>query len=273
MLRIKAIIAKIYFFYFKFFPIDRGKNFSARVLNAMLGKFQLRTSSGVTIKVDLFSPSEIKYFIHKEEYLEVELKKLKEGDTFVDIGANIGYYSLLASKSVVQKGRVYSFEPSQREYMKFLTNIQINNISNIIPVNSAVGKESSLIELEIKKYHTGGNSIVRDELSPSNKITVRQTTLDQFIKEYKITEIELLKIDVEGFEFNVLNGLKESLSNRIVKRIFIEITPRFLKSFDHSVENIYSYLQDAGFYPEKGINDARQYDELFILKSSSKSNQ
>jgi len=264
---VKSLIAKTYLHYFKFFPVDRGKNFVARMLNKIFGSFELETSHGFNLQLVLYSPSEIKYFLHHEDYVQNQIKELKQGDTFVDVGANIGYYSLLAAKYVSDTGCVYSFEPSQREYTKLLTNIGINEARNVIPVNSAVGKESSLVELEMKEYHTGGNSIAHGGIGAVNSVLVTQTSLDQFISEYRINKIDLLKIDVEGFEFNVLQGLENALSKKIIEKILVEITPKFLDYFNHDVGNIYNYLKRFGFSSEFGMNDSCQYDELFTLAS------
>src|SRR3989304_1855643 len=98
MRRIKKVIASLYLYYFNHFPINRGKNFISRVLTKFFGAFILKTKDDVLLEIYLSNQMDVSYFESKSEMHSIVLNSinaLKKGDIFIDIGANIGYFSIL----------------------------------------------------------------------------------------------------------------------------------------------------------------------------------
>jgi len=267
----KRIISSFYIYYLTRFPISRGKNFIARLLTKIFGSFIVKTKEGNFIEVFLDSQMDCSYFNLRfkiNNIILAEINNLKESDNFLDIGANIGYYSLIASKKIGNYGRVYSFEPSNREFKRLLKNIELNNCSNIIPTNIALSNSNSEIDFSIAQGHTGLNSIIIEDMSVKKISQVVKTmSLDNYFNSEN-KKFNLVKIDVEGAELLVLEGMKSILKDRRVSKIIIEITPRFFRCFGYKKEDIYSYLCSYDFEPLFN-NDLEQYDELFVLNSSS----
>lgn len=263
----KKIISIIYLWYFNVFPINRGKNFIARLLTKFLGSFIVKTKENISLEIFLSSQMDTSYFdlnFNRNNIILEEINKLKSGQNFLDIGANIGYYSLLASKIVGNSGRVYSFEPSSREFKRLLKNIEINNCKNIIPSNLALSDSNNEIYFSIAQGHTGLNSIsIEDKSIDKTTQIVKTMKLDTYFNS-EIIRFKLAKIDVEGSELMVLKGMEQILKEHAIERIIIEITPRFFKVFNYKKDDIYNFLKFYG-YTSIVNGDSEQYDELFVL--------
>ncbi len=264
----KQIIASLYLKYLNRFPINRGKYLIASILTRIFGSFIVNTKEGLAIDIYLTSQMDTSYFnidFKKNNLILAEINTLKEGQNFLDVGANIGYYSLFASKIIGNAGRVYSFEPSNREFRRLLKNIELNNCTNIIPLNIALSDLDSEIKFSIAKGHTGLNSmIIADKSVVKSPQIIRSMRLDSiFNSENK--KFHLIKIDVEGAELLVLKGMANLLQEHLIQKLVVEITPRFFKVFDYEKVDIYNFLSGFG-YTSIVNSDSDQYDELFILK-------
>nr|AQS28773.1 hypothetical protein [uncultured archaeon] len=168
-----------------------------------------------------------------------------EKDVVVDIGANIGMFSLLAAKSAV-KGRVYSFEPFSENFNLLMENIKLNNLENIVPIKGAVAQRNGTRKLYlVKGKNFGGNSFEKKhwQADTSKTIKVETVTLDKFIRSYKIEKIDFLKVDCEGAEYEILmNCSKDTLSK--IRKISLEF-----HDFDKTkkVLALIKFLEDNNF--------------------------
>ena len=275
MLIIKKIISYLYINYLNKFPIDRGKNFLARMLTKIFGTFRVKTKDDITLEIFLSSGMDTSYFglnFKKNNLILSEISKLNEGNIFLDIGANIGYYSVVASKFVGNSGRVYSFEPSTREFRRLLKNIELNQCSNIIPLNIALSNTTDETIFLIASGHTGLNSlIISDKSVPKTEQITQTLTLDTLLN-LKNRRIGLAKIDVEGAEFKVLEGMEEILKAKTIKRFVVEITPKFFNSFDYTKDDVYNLLYRYG-YKSLINSDSDQFDELFVFADNDSINE
>lgn len=140
-----------------------------------------------------------------------------DGLIFFDIGANIGIYSLLASEKSMNV--VHAFEAHPRTFAKFVTNINLNGRKNIIVNNIAVGNKHGKLMLTDTEY-SSTNRIIQDSNKYSNCIEVDCITLNEYCTINNIIP-DIIKIDVEGYELPVIDGIGDLLSN--VKMLIIEI--------------------------------------------------
>src|SRR5688572_5732002 len=127
----------------------------------------------------------------------------------LDIGANIGYYTVFLEKKL-NCTTVHAFEPSPREYQLLRENVESNHCKNIVTHNIALGDEESTIKLYTSSENIGKNSIINFDRS-DQEVTVPMKVLDVFILQLGITQIDFVKIDVEGAEPMVLKGAAETL--------------------------------------------------------------
>lgn len=139
---------------------------------------------------------------------ELYKKYIRPDSTAVDIGANVGIHSLVMGVLCGNEGKVYSFEPSKAIFRRLLENVQYNRLDNIIPINKAIGNEKGGIGFD---DHSQNANIGTSHVNRSLTTHVPISTLDIEIPE--TNKISLLKIDVEGFEIDVLKGAANILSN------------------------------------------------------------
>ena len=182
------------------------------------------------------------------EYGEMNflLDNLKDNDTFIDVGANIGVFSLLAS-SKIKKGKVFAFEPSPKILAQLYANIALNQKTDrILVAEKAVSNKSKQVNFDISDRadynHLSFNSSVK-----KTTLQVKTTTLDKFIKDVGIKHVKLIKIDVEGAEMLVLKGLKQSLLTKKIDMLIVEVNESAALSFGFSTKDILSCLEEYGF--------------------------
>lgn len=132
---------------------------------------------------------------------DYKLDGLNLEGTVIDIGAHKGLVSCYIAKKY-PKVKVYAFEPVKENYEALLKNIELNNLSNVIPHNLAVTKDGRDVEIFTDPYNNSGGSTLYGN---GNSQKVKSTTLEDIFKKYKIEVLDLLKIDCEGAEFEILD--------------------------------------------------------------------
>lgn len=205
------------------------------------------------------------------------INSLNQGDVVLDIGANIGYYSILASKLVGKKGKVYAFEPDPQNIKLLYKNIKLNNCSNVIVIEAALGSKKGELRL-IQDLSNPGESKL-SEKNMGNSVMVKVLTLDQFVNSEKIKKIDLIKVDVEGSELDVLKGSIKTLKLNKSLKLFIECNPQALKTFNQDKIALTAYLRGMDFELEQIIDEGKRkiwkYSEenlLNVLKQTGYTN-
>jgi FkbM family methyltransferase len=176
--------------------------------------------------------------------MEAISKKITKSKIGFDIGANIGITSIWMSQYFDQ---VYSFEPEFQNIERFKENIEINKVKNIKLIPFALSDKEGLDTLNIFKSY-GHHSLSDQHISaPIATQEVVLITLDKFCEDNSIEYIDFLKIDVEGFEFEVLNGSKKMLTNKKIKLIAFEHSPILLKNQNRDPKSVLEYLISANY--------------------------
>lgn len=197
---------------------------------------------------------------------------LKKDDLFIDVGANVGHYSLLAAG--ICEAEVVAFEPIPTTFSKLKRNINLNNLSAKIKIlNIGVGEENSFLFFTTNR--TVMNSVAIESDTETVKVEVRK--LDDELKQ---KDPIFLKIDVEGFEYFVLNGATEILKNKNLQYIIIELNGSTLK-FGHTNQEIFDLLVSYDFVPIRydaknritrvmeSFNEDK-FNTIFVKKNSHK---
>jgi len=273
-----SIIVPLFLNYRKIAPIQRGLFRLAVLLDSVIGPFNVSTKDGILLSdFKLSSSMDLSYLETKNEshqkVLEV-IDSLGEGDIFFDIGANIGYFSLIASRRVGTTGRIYSFEPSPREYIRLLKNLEINHVSNVIPYNLALSDRLEESSFYLAEYHTGLNVLKSQDDSPKSESLAGREIQVPTIRGDSLLDIPFLKnisarmaakIDVEGAELLVLKGFHDLLQLPTLETVVVEITPNFLAKFNSTETQIYDLMSQYGFKPTIKIKESSwQFDEIFV---------
>ena len=173
--------------------------------------------------------------------------QLYEGEVFVDIGANVGAYSLIASRFVGRSGKVIAFEPASKSFLRLSKNIIMNGLTNIIPERKAVLDKNTQVELYISNRHNMGMSSIFHHDSESGVTEkVEAISLDEYAEKKSIERISLIKIDIEGSEMLALRGMPKIIE-RFRPKILIELKEETLSHSDYKVNDIVEFLANAGY--------------------------
>lgn len=166
--------------------------------------------------------------IHEPLETKIFRNLLKRGDAVVDIGANIGYYTLIAAKKISKDGKVFAFEPEPYNFSILEKNIKLNRFNNIKAIKMAVsetkGKSNLFLSEEIG--NTGSHTLQ----GKSNKTTlVAVISLDEFFKHSD--KIDIIKMDAEGAEYSIFKGMLNIIKRNHKIKIIMEFIPSNLKNF------------------------------------------
>lgn len=229
----------------KFYSVANETDISKRVatINDYDGNLSLRLDKGSYMGNCIYWSG---YYSRDE--LAVLGKILKKDMTFVDVGANNGYFTLFAAKRLTE-GTVISFEPVKQIYENLLFNIDLNNFRNVLTYNSGLSN-GKVKEMDI---FTSEDEIC-DGLStlyPTNKRTkkigkIKLSSLDEIADELFLKAIDVIKIDVEGAEFEVLKGSQKVLS-KFKPKILIEINDETFHAAGYNVKDLTDFLKTFGY--------------------------
>ncbi len=211
---------------------------------------------GVRFDVDLsVDPAMMKRIYYKCYEVETEYifrKFIKKGNTFLDIGANVGYLSALALSLVGTSGRVISFEPVP-EYFERLNKLsQDNRNYRLLAHQFALGdREHSAVIAVTNLPNIGFNSMVPDFMSRGDmkkQVDVKVRRLDNYLREKGIEKVDFLKIDTEGYEFPVLIGFSDYLKSGYWKPIILsEVWPDAYPRLGFTLSQFNEYMKGFGF--------------------------
>lgn len=203
---------------------------------------------------------------HEQYETKLFRQFLTEGMTIVDIGANIGYYTLLGAKLVGDKGRVFAFEPEPQNFALLTRNIELNKYRNIVAVRKAVSNKTGKADLFLNRQ-AGAHGFLPDREDVVGVTTVETVSLDGYF-EGSESPIDIIKIDVEGAELAVLQGMPNIIRNNDNLKIFTEFFwPSGIEKSRFSPRQYWDKLTESGFKFIYLINDREQKLELTDLNS------
>ncbi|MEV6739043.1 FkbM family methyltransferase [Streptomyces sp. NPDC051104] len=183
--------------------------------------------------------------------------RLRPGDTFVDVGANIGYFSVLASHQVGPRGQVVSIEASPRFHEVLKGNLKANNCDNVRSANTAVSDGAERLAFYVADpTNLGATTAVRPGTTTELAFEMTAQTLPEILTEGELRRSRLIKIDVEGAEAAVIRGLTPALDRLSADaELVIEVSPERLARQGDSVEDVISPLVRHGFHIYRIHND------------------
>jgi len=145
--------------------------------------------------------------VHESLTTDLFKKEIKKSDIVLDIGAHIGYYTLIFAKLVGKEGKIFAFEPHPNNFALLKKNVEINNYQNVILEEKAVSDKNGRIKLFLSEGSSGLHRIYKYKLEGErNFIEVESIKLDDYFKNYD-RDINWIKIDIEGAEWLALQGM------------------------------------------------------------------
>jgi FkbM family methyltransferase len=172
---------------------------------------------------------------------------LKDGDTALDIGGNIGLQSIRMAKCVGQSGRVYAFEPLTHLQKKFKKNISLNKVSNVTLFPYALADAAGEVDLPVnsKDWNQGAFSLDGANSGSETQQVIIKKADDMDVIE-SLTALHLIKIDVEGYEYHVLRGLQQTLAKHR-PRIIFEYDDNYWAKTGQKMTECYNYLTQLNY--------------------------
>ncbi|MBY0385218.1 FkbM family methyltransferase [bacterium] len=235
-------------------PNFRGKNFLGqkwlKFVNPQKKILQTQTMlTGFKLQLDLRDRMQSVMFIKRchEPETEVVFKEMAQScKVFFDVGANIGYFSFL-TKQMAPRSQIYSFEPLPQNINAYKINRELNQFSlmelNEVCVADQKGETEFLIP---PPEESGWGRMAHRDLFSGEKIKRSVITLDDFCRDRSISRVDLIKIDVEGYEFKVLKGATEMIE-KYRPKICIELNEPCLLDTGTSGEEIFAYFKQRNY--------------------------
>lgn len=249
---IKSLFATMRFIYHH--PLNKGRRFAAfaRWARWQVGSRLVPGAIAVTFVNDvqiLVEPGmtgatgNVYAGLHEFQDMSFVLHSLRPGDLFVDVGANIGSYTLLAGGAA--GAECMAIEPISSSFIRLERNVALNGLlPRVTPLNVAIGHEEGKIRFTTG-LDTENHALDEKEAETCDTQEVRITTLDNVVGDLKPT---LIKIDVEGFETNVINGAQHVLALNALDAVLIELNG-LGRRYGFDEEDVHRRMLESGFNP------------------------
>ncbi len=193
------------------------------------------------------------YALLTESTYEPELSQavkslLNEGDVFLDLGANEGYFSVLAAARVGRTGTILCVEPQSRLQPVIFRNLSENSAPQVRVFQCAVSDSDGFAALSLPPdMNTGHGALFQKTRYRNPTEIVPQYTLNTLLGLLNIPRIKLMKIDVEGFEYEVILGSKEVFEKGLITHVALELHPSLLKRRGKNEQDVLEFLSRCGY--------------------------
>ncbi len=198
--------------------------------------------------------------LYEKDLTKLFLEIVKDAMIIVDIGANIGYYTLLASRKIGPSGRVYAFEPDNRNYGYLVKNVSDNHGDNVVTVRKAVFNKIGVETL----IHEGGGerNWLQKGLEVHGATRVDTTTLDSYFASENWPLINLVKMDIEGSEAFALEGMRELSRKNPQMQLIVELNIPAMQRAKSNPSVVLNLAQELGF--SRGFIIERNLKSFFL---------
>lgn len=244
-----------------FFLNDKIKrsNIKFKKNKLILGKYEFQTienDKGISTELQIYES-------HEPLTTHLMIKELKENMVCVDLGSNIGYYAVIESNIIGESGKIFAIEPSPVNFPILRLNLENQKKNNFLAYNIAIGDKNEDMEFIISTKSNWSKIRMNNEnINSADKIIkIPVKTLDSFVIENNITKIDILRMDVEGFEYNIILGANNVLE-KYKPKIFVEIHKMYLGK--EKTCEIFNDLKNKGYEIKYYI--PRIYDSPIIGK-------
>ena len=244
-----------------FFLNDKIKrsNIKFKKNKLILGKYEFQTienDKGISTELQIYES-------HEPLTTHLMIKELKENMVCVDLGSNIGYYAVIESNIIGESGKIFAIEPSPINFPILRLNLENQKKNNFLACNIAIGDKNEDMEFIISTKSNWSKIRMNNEnINSGDKIIkIPVKTLDSFVIENNITKIDILRMDVEGFEYNIILGANNVLE-KYKPKIFVEIHKMYLGK--EKTCEIFNDLKNKGYEIKYYI--PRIYDSPIIGK-------
>lgn len=197
----------------------------------------------------------------EDRILQLLIGEARLGDTVLDVGSNVGLFAVLLGKSVGPAGTVIAFEPVQECYEHLLDNVKLNGLINVRVYNVALGDTNDRMKLNLGPENGDATLVARPNQTGRGFAIVEVVRGDSFLQAQRLPAPRLVKVDVEGFEYSVLQGLKSTLESPSCQLLCCEVHPTLLPR-TVSLDDIVNFVHSLGFVRTE---THKRYDSLHLI--------
>jgi FkbM family methyltransferase len=234
----------------RMWPFEKGRwrlgMLALRLSNTQRENVLIHTHYGEILELDL------KQFLERDIYatgfwekMETDFIRswLKPGDTFLDIGANIGYFTTLAASCVGPKGQVIAIEATPTTVVRLQRNLALNSCAHVRVHAVAVGELEGSIQMEVREVgNIGGNAI--SITTNTTQSTIPMHRLDDLLPSQRFA---LIKMDIEGSEYKALRGAQSLITQGFLPHILFEYSPNLLVRLGDDATMLVEYLRENAY--------------------------
>lgn len=206
---------------------------------------------------------------HERREVSIVSQLVQPGATVVDVGAHVGYFTLLMADAVGHAGRVLSIEPDQGNYDRLIANVQRNQLTWVDTVNAAASDVDGSARLfpPGKRGESGLGTLIPSPHSAGIEVACRR--LDTLLEERDVEKVDFIKIDVEGWEPSVLRGLEPLLEREGGPSMLVETNDRLLSSMGYTTTDLCEYLERFGYHRQTipGRGGSIRPNSLFLREA------
>lgn len=246
---------------FRFSPVENciATLSQGRSNDSIVAKFVPGNNLYTSPSIRIVERNKIKYELDLSDYMQwmvfyglsIEPKEalynlVSPGSCVIDVGANVGEVSMNMAQRAGDMGRIIAFEPDPLNYKLLQKNLSLNTFKNILTIPKGLGDSNAKYAFSRNLSNSGGNRIASVNSSSIQEAFIETIKLDDFIIENNIEKVDVLKIDVEGFEYNVLKGAINVLA-KFKPKLFIELNDNNLKDQGSSSEELLRLIESLSY--------------------------
>tara|TARA_Y100001936_G_scaffold187757_1_gene185813 strand:- start:3749 stop:4651 length:903 start_codon:yes stop_codon:yes gene_type:complete len=188
---------------------------------------------------------------HEKTVINLVKNEIKKGDVVIDIGAHIGYYTVLFAKLVGPEGKVFAFEASPKNFEILKKNVDMNGYKNVVCNNKAVSDKNGKLTLYMTGRTSTENFLFKpenftDSTTIKNTVEIESITLDDYFTDFK-DKINFLKMDISGAEPRVIKGMKSLLEKNVNMKIQQEWWPNAIRTHGFEPDTHLKLLINKGY--------------------------
>jgi FkbM family methyltransferase len=213
----------------------------------------------------------LKQGVYEPDTCHILTSRLRKGDVFVDVGANEGIFCAVAGKAVGENGRVIALEPQEGLRGLIEINCRLNDISNFYIYSAGLGPPGKTSEklFLYTALNTGMASIVKRYRSTTAAVEVRMLSLTEIMSDLGLDSIDLVKVDVEGYEGAVVEGLIELLRDGRIRMLMLDFHHAILTEQGINAKNIHQSILSTGMIPGDGEFDETKPTSYVLYEAAA----
>ena len=189
------------------------------------------------------------YGYYEQNVTSVLLRMLNSGQSVIDVGAHLGYWTMHMASAVGERGRVISFEPNPRMYGELAVNVAMNGFNNVHTVCAAAAEQSGHRAFYSRSMERSvvGSLVAHDEATGGTTFDVKTVSIDAYCDEQRLDKIDILKMDIEGGELMAIPGMSAGIAAGRYCRVLLELHPKQLAANESSAMELLDVFRRAGY--------------------------